>query len=577
MKIKLSIILLDWSVREYFQALHFLRKQSVPRDQYELIWVELYDYKTVPEIVSQTVDRLICCHQKGVYDKHKGYNAGLLAARGELVCICDSDAVFPFDFVEKILHYFYGPEMNREPDQKILQIYERRCAQSVYPGTENIDLATIEKDYFWKTWENVSACGVFRKKDMIAFGGLDEHHTFRGFFCGYNELVNRLVNAGWEEYWMPDSQLAIWHFKHQRPVDTTYGMALLNTVKEFAADEIDGLGILAVEAAASGRIHPLKENPEIFRLRMSQRKFGSDYERKYTDPAIYRRQSYKRYTFGWCSKLKCLLDLLRYGKYLLIMKLISEMSYLKFKQKLTGRKEEIRPPCAVVLAGGLGTRLRSVVADRQKVAAEVSGEPFIRKILRQLSGSGIRSVILCVGHQAETVEESVAGGFPDLEIIYSREKAPLGTAGAVRQGLTRTNSAEVLVLNGDSYLDADLNAFLSVWRAADHPVGMLLREVDDVSRYGRVTLDESGNVLTFDEKGQYAGKGHINAGIYAAKREFLEKLLTAECGSLEKDYFPELARQGKIFGCPVHARFIDIGTPESYAEAQHFFKESEHE
>ena len=178
-------------------------------------------------------------------------------------------------------------------------------------------------------------------------------------------------------------------------------------------------------------------------------------------------------------------------------------------------------------------------------------------------------------NQAETVEESVGDGFPELEIIYSREKAPLGTAGALRQGLTRTNSAEVLVLNGDSYLDADLNAFLSACRAADHPVGMLLREVDDVSRYGRVTFDENGRVLSFDEKGQYAGKGHINAGIYAAKRDFLEKLLTAEKGSLEKDYFPELARQGKIFGCPVNARFIDIGTPESYAEAQHFFKELE--
>lgn len=571
---KLSIILLDWSVREYFQALHFLREQSVSRDWYELIWVELYDYKTVPEIVRQTADKLICCHQKGVYEKHKGYNAGLLAARGELVCICDSDAVFPFDFVEKILHYFYGPELKGEPGQKILQVYERRCYRSVYPGTENIDLATIEKDYFWKTWENVCACGVFRKKDMIAFGGLDEHYTFRGFFCGYNELVNRLVNAGWEEYWMPDSQLAIWHFKHQRPVDTTYGMALLGTLKEFAADEIADLGILSIEAAASGRIHPLKENPEIFRLRMGQRQFGSDYERKFTDPSIYRRQAYKRYTFGWCSKFKCLLDLLRYGKYCLLIRLIGEKRYLQIKQRLTRRKLEAEPPCAVVLAGGLGTRLRSVVADRQKVAAEVDGKPFIHKILGQLREHGIRSVILCVGHLAETVEQSVSGSFPELEIIYSREKAPLGTAGAVRQALTRTNHEEVLILNGDSFLKADLNAFLNVWRETELPVGLLLKEMPDVSRYGRVTLDENGRVLSFDEKGRYAGKGHINAGIYAVKRKFLEGLLTAETGSLEKDYFPELARQGKLFGCPVDARFIDIGTPESYAEAQHFFKES---
>ena len=103
---KLSVILLDWSVREYFQALHFLQKQSVPRDWYELIWVELYSYDCIPEIVQQTADQVIFCRQKGVYEKHKGYNAGLLAAKGELVCICDSDAVFPYDFVEKILHFF---------------------------------------------------------------------------------------------------------------------------------------------------------------------------------------------------------------------------------------------------------------------------------------------------------------------------------------------------------------------------------------------------------------------------------------------------------------------------------------
>lgn len=234
-------------------------------------------------------------------------------------------------------------------------------------------------------------------------------------------------------------------------------------------------------------------------------------------------------------------------------------------------------PCAVVLAGGLGTRLRSVVADRQKVAAEVNGEPFIHKILRQLRDHGVRSVILCVGHLAETVERSVSGSFPELEIIYSREISPLGTAGAVKQALTRTNSGEVLILNGDSFLDADLTAFLQVWHSSDYPMGMLLREVADVSRYGRVTFDENGRVLSFDEKGKYSGKGHINAGIYAAELTFLEGLLTAETGSLEKEYFPELAKRGQLFGYPVEARFIDIGTPESYAEAQKFFKESDHE
>lgn len=330
-KVKLSIILLDWSVREYFQALHFLKEQSVSRNLYELIWVELYDREA--NIVKEVCDQLICCHQSGIYHKHKGYNAGLLAAKGELVCICDSDAVFPNDFVERILHCYYKDGYDQKPERKIVQVFQRRT-KTPYPGLDKIKLKSIENDYEWETWNNVCACGIFLRNDIIAFGGFDEHKTYRGFFCGYSELTNRMVNMLIDEYWIPDSELAIWHFAHLRPTDPSYGMKMVSILKEIQSDEIDGNAIYAIECIASGRFHPLVENYEIKKIRMTSRKFASELEQSYADGKSYYRKRYKRFTGGWIYRMKAIWTLIRRKQYDMCIKLFGKENYEKIKIKL---------------------------------------------------------------------------------------------------------------------------------------------------------------------------------------------------------------------------------------------------
>jgi D-glycero-alpha-D-manno-heptose 1-phosphate guanylyltransferase len=224
---------------------------------------------------------------------------------------------------------------------------------------------------------------------------------------------------------------------------------------------------------------------------------------------------------------------------------------------------------AVILAGGLGTRLSSVVADRQKVAAEVSGKPFIAILLRQLENAGFRRVILCTGYLAETVEQAVRRHAGTLEVVFSCENTPLGTGGAIRNALAYVNTEYFLAMNGDSYFGTDLQAFIA---DADDANAILLRHETDTARYGSVILDDAGKVTEFREKDSSAGPGLINAGIYLLKKATLSPCPVGQKFSLEKDIFPKLSASGKLSGCVSDGNFIDIGTPESYAAAAELFK-----
>ena len=231
--------------------------------------------------------------------------------------------------------------------------------------------------------------------------------------------------------------------------------------------------------------------------------------------------------------------------------------------------------CAVcILAGGLGSRLREVVSDRQKAVAEVAGEPFVCRIVRQLSAAGIRRIVFCVGYKAESVEAVLARRFPGIEISFSCETTPLGTAGAVRLALDRglVATPRVGVCNGDSWFAADIEAFLR--QSSADPAAMLLAEVEDVSRYGRVVLEPgSCRIREFSEKGG-GGPGVINAGIYHFDREFLMASIPAgRPVSFEHEVFPALAAGRKLYGYSARGSFIDIGTPESYHLAQQMFRE----
>jgi D-glycero-alpha-D-manno-heptose 1-phosphate guanylyltransferase len=224
----------------------------------------------------------------------------------------------------------------------------------------------------------------------------------------------------------------------------------------------------------------------------------------------------------------------------------------------------------MVLAGGLGTRLRSVVADRPKVLAEIAGRPFLTFILDQLAEAGCREVVLCTGYQADQVERAFGNRYLDMRLAYSRENAQLGTGGALRLALPLIQAEECLVMNGDSYCAASL-AELATWHETQAAVAsLLLTRVPDTSRYGRVETSPAGEVRAFREKANTVGEGLINAGVYVLRSALLESIPANEQVSLERDVFPRLIGAG-LYGRSVAAPFIDIGVPDSYAAADAFF------
>jgi histidinol-phosphate phosphatase family protein len=224
---------------------------------------------------------------------------------------------------------------------------------------------------------------------------------------------------------------------------------------------------------------------------------------------------------------------------------------------------------AYILAGGFGTRLRQVVSDRPKALAEILGRPYIYHLLDALAGFGVRRVVLCTGHLAEQLEAMLGRAYRGLELLYSREDAPLGTAGALALAMSRHPSELALCINGDSLTDADLTEYLNWFAGRGEDGALLLVPVEDAGRYGSVATDASGRVGGFMEKGQ-GGPGWISAGIYLLRPSCLEGVVPGQTASIEQDVFPALAGRGVLCAYRAQARFLDIGTPESYATAGRF-------
>lgn len=227
---------------------------------------------------------------------------------------------------------------------------------------------------------------------------------------------------------------------------------------------------------------------------------------------------------------------------------------------------------AVILAGGLGTRLQSVLPDQPKVLAPVAGEPFLRHCLRWLAGFGTRRVILCLGHRADAVTDYVrANPWPGIEIVPAVEPQPLGTGGAVRHALPHLTSPTVLVLNGDSATKVDLCAFARFHRDNRAELSMVLTLRDAVGQSGLVETAPDGRVLRFSEKpAGRPGRGHINAGIYLLERAVIAAIPAGRDVSLEKEVFPARCG-GPFYGFTGEFPFIDIGTPAAFDGATDFF------
>lgn len=221
------------------------------------------------------------------------------------------------------------------------------------------------------------------------------------------------------------------------------------------------------------------------------------------------------------------------------------------------------PDEIVVLAGGLGTRLRPVVAEVPKPLAPVAGRPFLHWLLEGFAQRGIARVVLAIGYRGGMIREAVGTRFAGMAIAYAEEEAPLGTGGALWAALAHCRGSRVFAANGDSWLGMDLAAFASAPAAAD--LVLAVRRVPDRARYGAVLL-EGDRVVGMAEKGG-SGPGLVNAGLYLVRTDLPARRPLPAPFSLETEV---LARpEGlDLRAVATEAPFLDIGTPEDYARAQ---------
>ena len=225
---------------------------------------------------------------------------------------------------------------------------------------------------------------------------------------------------------------------------------------------------------------------------------------------------------------------------------------------------------AILLCGGMGTRLRSVVSDRPKPMADICGKPFLQYLLEMLREKGITEVIFALGYMGEMIEEYFQDGSAfGLKIAYSYEEDPLGTGGAIRNALPKIMEEEVLVLNADTYFPMDYQGLYRFHQENDGDFSLATRAVPDISRYGAVRRDAAGRILAWNEKLEDGGQplaGEINGGIYVMKKSLIAEIPEGK-QSLEQDCVHKWLSEGKrIFGLPFDGYFMDIGIPKDYQQ-----------
>ena len=223
---------------------------------------------------------------------------------------------------------------------------------------------------------------------------------------------------------------------------------------------------------------------------------------------------------------------------------------------------------AIILAGGFGTRLQGVVKDLPKPMAPVNGRPFLTYILDYLIDYQYNKVVLSVGYLHEKIEEFFGTHYKSLEIDYAVETEPLGTGGGILFAMSKCTTDNVLVINGDTMFKVDLDAFERFHEEKGGLLSIVLREVEDVSRYGSVTISDDNLIALFIEKQVTFGRGYINGGVYLINRKLFEKHPQPRKFSFEKDLMTKFYTQELFYAMPSDGYFIDIGIPEDYARAQ---------
>jgi mannose-1-phosphate guanylyltransferase len=226
-------------------------------------------------------------------------------------------------------------------------------------------------------------------------------------------------------------------------------------------------------------------------------------------------------------------------------------------------------PDAIILCGGAGLRLRSITGDDPKVMAQIANRPFLELLLTQLRRNSFRRVILAVGYRSETIFSHFGNEFVGLDLLYSDEPFPLGTGGALRHAACLVESAAALVMNGDSYTDANLYQLVEDHYDSNADASLLVVRANGRNDCGSVVMDDRGWIQEFKEKVSSSEAAYVNAGIYVLSRSLLFGIPAGVPVSIEHELFPRWLNENKLLRAVMcSGECVDIGTPERYRMAQ---------
>ena len=224
----------------------------------------------------------------------------------------------------------------------------------------------------------------------------------------------------------------------------------------------------------------------------------------------------------------------------------------------------------IILAGGLGTRLQSIVSNLPKCMASVAGKPFLHYLLTSLEQKGFNHVILSLGYKHEMVIEWLKTFNTKLKVSWVVEQEPLGTGGALRFASQAMLTDKAFIINGDTYFEVDYLGMMQLHEKTKAKVTIALRKMENFSRFGLVELEEKTQRITQFKEKQFCTSGYINGGVYLIGKNTLQKL--PEKCSLEKELFEKNIESTFIAGFSSNGYFIDIGVPEDYNKAQIDFR-----
>ncbi|MBX7243238.1 MAG: nucleotidyltransferase family protein [Bacteroidia bacterium] len=226
----------------------------------------------------------------------------------------------------------------------------------------------------------------------------------------------------------------------------------------------------------------------------------------------------------------------------------------------------------ILLAGGMGTRLKSVISDIPKPMAPVAGKPFLTYLFQYLFKHGIQKTVLSVGYKHEVILETYGSNFKNIELDYAVETQPLGTGGGIRLALEKCESEHIFIVNGDTFFDVSLKDLMDAHTEKDADLTIAVKFMENFNRYGSLTFDEHERITAFQEK-KAMEAGFINGGIYVLKKSFLLNLPLPDKFSFESDVMEKYYATARfnVFTGSSTRYFIDIGIPEDYERAQREF------